>query len=241
MYDQETGLYYLQSRYYDPETGRFINADDPDYLGLSGTPLSYNAFAYCENNLVNDSDPTGLLSLNSLKKSLNEAANILNKYIRIILKIIKKKIQDFLSIIKYKNGILSVSATASALVFDSVISLCCKTAGVAMKSFEFGLKIAEKFAKNKLQKFFKEQMVPVLSYGVLNKVFSNIRFAIWGLVSKSTSSTAKYIDAYVLDNVLSGFLPLQIVAMFSSWGSFMSGILDASDGKFNGTISIKVK
>ncbi len=32
FYDIETNLYYLQSRYYDPETGRFINADDTQYL-----------------------------------------------------------------------------------------------------------------------------------------------------------------------------------------------------------------
>lgn len=62
VYDNETGLYYLQSRYYDPETGRFLNADDVDYIGASGTVLGYNAFAYCENNAVNDSDPNGLFS-----------------------------------------------------------------------------------------------------------------------------------------------------------------------------------
>ena len=59
VYDNETGLYYLQSRYYDPETGRFLNADDVEYIGYSGEQLSYNAFAYCENNPVNNSDPSG--------------------------------------------------------------------------------------------------------------------------------------------------------------------------------------
>lgn len=58
-YDVETGLYYLQSRYYDPKVGRFINADDTDYLGVSGTVLSYNLYAYCENNYVNCMDPKG--------------------------------------------------------------------------------------------------------------------------------------------------------------------------------------
>ena len=58
-YDDETGLYYLQSRYYDPEVGRFINADDVRYIGATQTELSYNAFAYCENDPVNNSDPTG--------------------------------------------------------------------------------------------------------------------------------------------------------------------------------------
>ncbi|QAA31078.1 DNRLRE domain-containing protein [Clostridium manihotivorum] len=56
-YDTETGLYYLQSRYYNPEWGRFINAD-----GIVGTPgelLSANMFAYCLNNPVNMADSSG--------------------------------------------------------------------------------------------------------------------------------------------------------------------------------------
>ena len=56
-YDSETGFYYLQSRYYDPETDRFINADG--ILGANGDILSYNLFAYCSNNLINHCDPTG--------------------------------------------------------------------------------------------------------------------------------------------------------------------------------------
>ena len=59
FYDYDTGLYYLRSRYYDPETGRFINADDTDYLGYDGSPLSMNVFAYCENNPVCKKDATG--------------------------------------------------------------------------------------------------------------------------------------------------------------------------------------
>ena len=54
-YDTETSLYYLQSRYYDPDTGRFINADGQLNEGV----LGYNMFAYCENNPVNGSDPDG--------------------------------------------------------------------------------------------------------------------------------------------------------------------------------------
>ncbi len=58
VYDDETGLYYLQSRYYDPVTGRFLNADVL-FDTQSGTPLSTNMFAYCENNAVMQTDPTG--------------------------------------------------------------------------------------------------------------------------------------------------------------------------------------
>ena len=54
-YDEETGWYYLQSRYYDPVTGRFLNADGQINDGVLGT----NLFAYCENNPVHRYDPTG--------------------------------------------------------------------------------------------------------------------------------------------------------------------------------------
>ncbi len=57
-YDTETGLYYLQSRYYNPEMGRWINADSV-IAGAGGAVQGYNLFAYCFNNPVNMSDPTG--------------------------------------------------------------------------------------------------------------------------------------------------------------------------------------
>ena len=57
-YDAETGFYYLQSRYYDPEIGRFINADSYASTDATGL-LSTNMFAYCENDPVNGSDPNG--------------------------------------------------------------------------------------------------------------------------------------------------------------------------------------
>ena len=56
-YDNETGLYYLQSRYYDPGTGRFLNADTQ--LNIQEGPLGYNLFAYCGNDPVNYADPSG--------------------------------------------------------------------------------------------------------------------------------------------------------------------------------------
>ena len=59
-YDAETGLYYLNSRYYDPEVGRFINADDPELLLEEyESALQYNLFAYCWNNPINMHDPDG--------------------------------------------------------------------------------------------------------------------------------------------------------------------------------------
>ena len=56
-YDNETGFYYVSSRYYDPEIGRWINADSA--IGQIGNVQSTNMFSYCFNNPVNMSDPTG--------------------------------------------------------------------------------------------------------------------------------------------------------------------------------------
>ena len=55
--DSETGLYYLNSRYYNAEVGRFLNADG--YVQTGQGILSNNMFAYCMNNPVNYVDPYG--------------------------------------------------------------------------------------------------------------------------------------------------------------------------------------
>ena len=59
-YDTETGLYYLQSRYYSPEWSRFINADDISLLTNSlNDNTDKNLFAYCDNNPIVRSDDGG--------------------------------------------------------------------------------------------------------------------------------------------------------------------------------------
>ncbi len=59
-YDYTTGLYYLQSRYYNPEWGRFLNVDDTNILlSTQGENLGANLFAYCNNDPVNNADYTG--------------------------------------------------------------------------------------------------------------------------------------------------------------------------------------
>ena len=57
VYDQETGLYYLQSRYYKPNMGRFLNADA--FAATGQGLLGNNMFAYCGNNPVLNRDTQG--------------------------------------------------------------------------------------------------------------------------------------------------------------------------------------
>lgn len=54
-FDEETGLYYLYSRYYDPNIGRFINSDLPEYV----SSYEGNLFAYCNNYPVGTTDYYG--------------------------------------------------------------------------------------------------------------------------------------------------------------------------------------
>ena len=57
FYDAETGWYWLNTRYYNPEVGRFINADG--YVSTGQDITGFNMFAYCGNNPVNRSDENG--------------------------------------------------------------------------------------------------------------------------------------------------------------------------------------
>ena len=56
-YDTESGFYYLNSRYYDPVVGRFLNADG--YISTNQGISEHNMFAYCGNNPINRADTSG--------------------------------------------------------------------------------------------------------------------------------------------------------------------------------------
>ena len=60
VHDPETGLYCLGSRYYDPEVGRFVNADDPSTIFAKPQELySKNLYVYCDNNPIIRKDVQG--------------------------------------------------------------------------------------------------------------------------------------------------------------------------------------
>ena len=79
-YDTETGFYYLQSRYYDPVTHRFINADS--YSSTGQGIIGYNMFAYCNNSPVIQADHTGEFGLLTLvSAAVSAAVNVATTYI----------------------------------------------------------------------------------------------------------------------------------------------------------------
>ena len=67
IYDEETGFYYLNSRYYDPETGRFISSDVMLSTGQGVT--GHNSYAYCLNDPINTKDDDGTRAGNIVLKN----------------------------------------------------------------------------------------------------------------------------------------------------------------------------
>ena len=108
VYDEETGLYYLQSRYYDPLTGRFVNADV--YCDTyTGNPLSTNMFVYCENDAINyvDNDGRRTYFLNGIN---NNSKNGITWYASALKNKLSKYVKDVRIIAIYKskkNGVRS--------------------------------------------------------------------------------------------------------------------------------------
>ena len=72
-YDQDTRLYYLKSRYYDPVVGRFITIDDISYIDPE-TINGLNLYAYCGNNPVMGFDPDGTWDWGKFWRLLGVAA-----------------------------------------------------------------------------------------------------------------------------------------------------------------------
>ena len=75
-YDYETGLYYLQSRYYDPVVGRFINGDSATIINFNNKEENfeqYNLFCYALNNPINELDFSGMCVLSKTIKTFLSA------------------------------------------------------------------------------------------------------------------------------------------------------------------------
>lgn len=153
-YDTETSLYYLQSRYYDPQVGRFLNSDDVNYIGTTESELSYNPFAYCENAPVNASDPTGTIKLATFVRTIFKGTfkyrfkswkwSLAVGMVGLLasLKKIKKDIGAIHKITKDKLATAMVTAIpyASTYLTKSLVSKLVKAAVIAMIAdivFEF--------------------------------------------------------------------------------------------------------
>ena len=129
-YDTETGFYYLQSRYYDPAIGRFINADNL-ISGVNGNLQGYNLYAYCFNNPINIEDENGNWP-QWIKNSFKWVA-------KNIVKPIVKSVQENLSKVDatYSTGV-NISGTPSIFNFNIQAGVSIDTQGNVALQYSTG-------------------------------------------------------------------------------------------------------
>jgi len=99
-YDEETGLYFLQTRYYDPKLGRFITTDSVDYADPDSIN-GLNLYAYCGNNPVMCVDPTGGFAISAI---------LIGALIGIIIAVTATAVADYTDDGEVFNGSVSVDA-----------------------------------------------------------------------------------------------------------------------------------
>ena len=240
VYDYETGLYYLQSRYYDPEVGRFLNADDVNFIGYSGENLSYNAFAYCENNAVNDIDLLGMISYKKVKEFFVELVVCLKDFL----------IDEIEESFSFKNGILTISTWVVAMAIDGIITLA--TTAIIYR----GAMQVAKYIINKVSDKHINKIVQIYNFIVNrfkdHKVLKNFaKFALKKAAKKTIKKAIKKVKGQesLLKKVASDLFVSMLInesmvlkklsslkSAVSSIGGFIAFILDRADGSWDDKI-----
>ena len=156
MYDAESGLYYLQSRYYDPETGRFIHSDNA--IPSTGESVQgYNLFAYCMNNPINMDDQNG-----NWPKWLKNAANAIGNAIGNVVKAVGE-------VVTQAKAVLSIPSTVAKITAASTVAVVSGEATVSdvvndVKNYDFFNKDEQKCLDAKVFSSYKG--TPVLKQDI---------------------------------------------------------------------------
>ena len=101
-YDTETNLFYLLSRYYDPETGKFINQDIIEILDETRDMVNgLNLFAYCLNNPIMMIDETGMLFAWINRNLINPIANKISNAVNWVGNAISSTVRWGVSVVKW--------------------------------------------------------------------------------------------------------------------------------------------
>jgi RHS repeat-associated protein len=144
-YDEQTGLYYLNARYYDPVTARFTSQDT--YKGQTKDPLSLNRYTYCANEPIKYTDPTG----HTLKSVYNKAKRVVKKAVTYVKTAAKKVVAfakkawgNIVSAARYayntvkswvQNGIRYVSSKVQEY-WDDAEDMCSSAVSETKRAYE---------------------------------------------------------------------------------------------------------
>jgi RHS repeat-associated protein len=184
-YDTETGLYYLQSRYYNPEWGRFINADG--IIGQTGELLGHNLFMYTKNNPVNMSDKSGFRPIYTMGEETDEmvAASVAVVATAARNNASNSKINSDGSSFSYKDSLLKGSKASAG----------DKIGEVTLGSLIKGKKVWESLGTLTLGKYATKYGIKASIGKTTLGALGSIGFAVWDC--KNDINEGKYVGALV--------------------------------------------
>ena len=159
-YDIESGFYYLKSRFYDPNTGKFLNADSVSML-ITGE----KAYTYCENNPVNFSDPEGSTYAN---RPMCEYFNVnawSDTFLHVGLSLDQSTIHDYFWI--FKNW-RSVATTFVFAAYDLYYAVMDSISEQELSWFSYFLYENFRFYYKEVEYAFKDYNFNVLKERELN-------------------------------------------------------------------------
>ena len=228
-YDSETELYYLNSRYYDPETGRFVNADG--YVsGPEKVIQGYNIFVFCDNNPVNKVDDSGNWP-KWIKNVVNKVSTAVKKVVSKIKSHLKKG-KNTLPAINHVNKshvtepllMLDLGSAVGKVGLSSTVSKSDKMAGIAYSFVDVGnnnsragvgahidgISSISFGVDSEINGFFNVQITPFV-HGEISLGAGGIGFMV-GIDSKDTS-----VDLEV-------DIGPTLIALFISFSGFVPGV-----------------
>lgn len=183
-YDNETGYYYLQSKYYDSNICRFINSDNTK-VAQSCKDYIYgkNLFAYCSNNPINETDNNGNVFFSIIVKSLS----------KMFLGVLSQYAGDIISGRRGKNAFKPsssfgdyLSAALTALIpGNKIVSMIARaTVSTAISTFEYTIKKHKTFPLKTIIRRMLVNYLCDLCCTVISSAFSN---RLWNLSNKKYS------------------------------------------------------
>lgn len=222
-------MYYLQSRFYDSNVGRFVNGDDIETIGYDADVLLPNTFVYCKNDVINTSDESGMFSFNDLFK----------KFSGFIKKLFNKFMDNLKKQVQITRKYIKISVTVIKLVLDLAVTF------VVNKILKWGI---EKIIGFVMKKYIQKSTKSFIQF--IGKILNHsaTKWLIKALILRAVNlgyvrSASEAAKSVAVDTVLSASQVLSkinsICSACSSISGFIAFILDLADKKWDDYLTIK--
>ena len=214
-YDVESGLYYLQSRYYSPEFRRFISPDSYDLIPTLAESGDLNLYVYCSNNPVMYTDPSGEFPLWAVALFGIFVSGVINGVVNVMTMSAGENAWG-----AFLGGFVEGSVSAAALAAGLAIG--AYTGGVGHAILGGAISVTFGFIGGKYGNAISQK----ISYGNVDWGVANINggfaaltnlFSYVGLyINRDILSTSSRLAIRFLDNIAPSTVGLGITVFFAT-------------------------